>query len=132
MKNKVSVAGLVIAGLIGGFSARADTGSTISVYQTAMNSEQRLEHIGNYEFSSADQPLETEISVFVNPAKRFQYFLGVGGALTDASAEVFAKLPADKQAELLKAYYDPEEGIGYTLARTTIHSSDFSSEIHAR
>lgn len=128
MNRRVSATGLVIAGLIAGFSAHADIGSIISVYQTAMDSEQRLEHIGKYEFSPANQPLETEVSVFVNPAKRFQYFLGVGGALTDASAEVFAKLPADKQAELLTAYYDPEEGIGYTLARTTIHSSDFSRE----
>ena len=38
---------------------------------------------------------------------------GFGGAITDASSEVFAKLPADKQEELLKAYFDKEEGIGY-------------------
>jgi glucosylceramidase len=67
------------------------------------------------------------VSVFVNPQKRFQEFLGIGGAITDASAEVFAKLPADTQAELLEAYYDRDKGIGYTLSRTTIHSSDFSS-----
>lgn len=52
---------------------------------------------------------------------------GQSGALTDASAEVFAKLSEARQEELLKAYYDPVEGIGYTLGRTTIHSSDFSS-----
>lgn len=128
MKKKPGVTGLAIASLILCFSTYADAGNTIDVYQTAMESEQRLDYIGKYDFSPASQPLETEISIFVNPAKRFQYFLGVGGAITDASAEVFAKLPADIQAELLTAYYDPEEGIGYTLARTTIHSSDFSSE----
>src|SRR6476646_10598336 len=53
--------------------------------------------------------------------------LGIGGAITDASAEVFATLDARQQERLLRAYYDPKDGIGYSLARTTIHSSDFSS-----
>ncbi len=102
-------------------------GRTISVFQTASESDQRLTPAGQFSFSAGAQPLESEVSVFVNPARRFQYFLGVGGAITDASAEVFAKLPENKQAELLRAYYDPKDGIGYTLVRTTIHSVDFSS-----
>jgi glucosylceramidase len=53
--------------------------------------------------------------------------MGIGGAITDASAEVFAKLSKEKQQELLHAYYDKDNGIGYTLARTSIHSTDFSS-----
>ncbi|MDX2418932.1 MAG: glycoside hydrolase family 30 protein [Xanthomonadales bacterium] len=93
-----------------------------------MDSDQRLAPAGSFNFSPGAQPTESEVSVFVNPARRFQTFLGIGGSLTDASAEVFAKLPQDKQAELLRAYYDPEDGIAYSLARTTIHSADFSSE----
>ncbi|MFC7669552.1 glycoside hydrolase family 30 beta sandwich domain-containing protein [Hymenobacter humi] len=65
--------------------------------------------------------------VFVDPAHAFQTMLGIGGALTDASAETFAKLPKAQQQEFLRAYYSPTAGIGYTLARTSIHSSDFSS-----
>lgn len=53
--------------------------------------------------------------------------IGIGGALTDASAETFAKLSKDNQQELLQQYYDVKNGIGYTLARTHIHSCDFSS-----
>ncbi len=102
-------------------------GRTLSVYLTASETEQRLALSGTHRFSPGDQPTEGEVSVFVNPNKRFQEFLGIGGAITDASAEVFARLPEEKQAELLRAYYDPKEGIGYTLARTTIHSADFSS-----
>ena len=34
----------------------------------------------------------------------------------------------DKQQEILRAYFDPQNGIGYTLGRTHIHSCDFSSE----
>ena len=65
--------------------------------------------------------------MFVDPAKSFQTFIGIGGALTDASAETYAKLPKQQQEEILQNYYDPKKGIGYTLARTNIHSCDFSS-----
>ena len=54
--------------------------------------------------------------------------LGIGGALTDASAETFYKLPKDKQKELLTEYYDKVAGIGYTMGRTHIQSCDFSSD----
>ncbi len=59
--------------------------------------------------------------------KHYQTFLGIGGALTDASAETFSKMPKAKQDELMQAYYDTQKGIGYTLARTNINSCDFSS-----
>ncbi|MNS11757.1 Glucuronoxylanase XynC precursor [compost metagenome] len=99
----------------------------ITVYTSADSTELRLSQTDNLVFSASKQPLEIEASVFVEPSKTFQSFMGIGGAITDASAEVFAKLSKDKQQEFLKAYYDKENGIGYSLLRTTIHSSDFSS-----
>jgi glucosylceramidase len=102
-------------------------GRTVSVYTTADSTGLRLSLTGTPGFEPAVQPLETEICVFVNPAKTHQSFLGIGGAITDASAEVFAKLPPERQKELLTAYYDREKGIGYSLARTNINSCDFSS-----
>lgn len=97
------------------------------VYTTASESELRLTETGKATFKSATQPLENQVSIFVNPNKSFQSLLGIGGAITDASAEVFAQLPPEKQEEFLTAYYDQDKGIGYSLCRTPIHSSDFSS-----
>lgn len=102
-------------------------GKTVSVYTTADSTDLRLTQTATTSFEPAAQPLETEVGIFINPSKTFQTFFGIGGAVTDASAEVFAKLSPEKQEEFLKAYYDKEEGIGYTLARTPIHSCDFSS-----
>jgi glucosylceramidase len=105
----------------------AAAGKSIVVYTTADTANYRLTPTDTLEFKDFGQPLETQPCVFVDPTKTFQTLLGIGGALTDASAETFAKLSRDKQKEFLKAYYDPNTGIGYTLARTNIHSCDFSS-----
>src|SRR6266850_2456994 len=102
-------------------------GREVAVYTTADNSNYRMAPTDTVAFKQMGQPLETQICVFVDPARRFQTILGVGGALTDASAETFAKLPKAKQQEILNAYFDGKKGIGYTLARTNIHSCDFSS-----
>jgi glucosylceramidase len=99
----------------------------IAVYTTADKTNYRLSQTDKLTFKPMGQPLETQICVFVDPSKRFQTILGIGGALTDASAEVFAKLSAAKQQEFLDAHFDPGKGIGYKLARTNIHSCDFSS-----
>jgi glucosylceramidase len=102
-------------------------GKTVSVYTTAEKSDFRISLTDTLSFKPMGQPLETQVCVFVDPSRKFQTFLGIGGALTDASAETFAKLPEAKQREVLTAYFDTKDGIGYTLARTNIHSCDFSS-----
>lgn len=99
----------------------------VKIYSTAESSSYRLSLTGQAKFHELAQPLENEVSIFVDPAKTFQTFLGIGAALTDASAETFAKLPKKIQAAFLQAYFNVENGIGYSLARTNIHSCDFSS-----
>lgn len=105
----------------------ASAGQSVEVFTTASGTDMRLSHSATLIFEAATQPFESEVAVFVNPGQQFQTFLGIGGAITDASAEVFARLPAAKQQELLEAYYSREKGIGYSLARVSIHSCDFSS-----
>lgn len=100
----------------------------IIVYTTAEKTNLRITPTDTLSFSDFGQPLETQPCVFVDPGKMFQEFVGIGGALTDASAETFYKLPADKQKELIQNYYDPVKGIGYTIGRTNINSCDFSSD----
>lgn len=100
---------------------------TAIVYTTADSSNLRLTATDTLQFKEHGQPVETQICVFVDPDKTFQTLLGIGGALTDASAETFAKIPKEKQDEIIQAYYNADKGIGYTLGRTNIHSCDFSS-----
>ena len=111
-------------------TASAQPGAA-TVYTTAEKTDLRLSESGQLHFSAARQPMETEPFILVDPNVPFQSIVGIGGALTDAAAEIFAKLPKDKQQQLLKAYYDPINGIGYTLARTNIMSCDFSSSSYS-
>lgn len=115
------------AGLAMGVQAADGVAKTLSVYTTAKDTNQKLSLTDTLSFTPAKQNPENEIAVYVNPNKQFQTFLGFGGAITDASAETYAKLSSKKQKEFLKAYYDKKDGIGYSLLRTTIHSSDFAS-----
>jgi glucosylceramidase len=103
-------------------------GRSVQVYNTAESTDLRLTRTDKVQFKKADPIAESRVYVFFDPDKTFQTFLGIGGALTDAAAETFAKLPEEKQKELLGSYYDTVTGIGYTLARTNINSCDFSSD----
>lgn len=102
--------------------------SRVTIVSTAANSELRLSRAGISSFVAYPQPVETDLCVFVDPTAKFQTFLGIGGALTDASAETFYKLPEATRKEFLSAYYNKKNGIGYSLARTNIGSCDFSTD----
>lgn len=129
MKNKwLTLIAMVIC--IQSISFAQPKTNGLSVYTTAQNTTYRLTLTDTLHFKYFGQPLETDICIFVDPKNSFQTVLGIGGALTDASAETFAKLPKAAQQEFLKAYYDPNSGIGYTLGRTNIHSCDFSSDMY--
>ena len=103
--------------------------SNIRVYTTESQSNIKLAKSNTVlSFSSIQQPKEVHSGIFVNPKVTFQTFVGIGAALTDAAAETFYKLDKDQQELFLESYFSRDKGIGYTLARTIIHSCDFSSE----
>jgi len=98
-----------------------------TVFTTADKTDLRLSKSGELSFQEWKQPLETDPCIFVDPSHTFQTIVGIGGAVTDASAETFAKLSKESQQEFLTAYFDREKGIGYSIIRTNMNSCDFSS-----
>ena len=102
-----------------------------SGYLTAKGPHYRLTPTGDLPVVSYDQPDEHDPTVILQPGKQFQQIEGFGGAITDASAETFYHLPEQARKEILKAYFDRNDGIGYSLCRTHINSCDFSSESYA-
>ena len=129
--NKIMIllfSALVMLGCSSSKDTKISNQNTIEVYTSANGTNLRLSKSNNqFTVKEVKQPLETQTCVFVNPNKEFQTFLGIGGAITDASAEVFAKLSPEKQQEFLNAYFSEKDGIGYSVLRTNMNSCDFSS-----
>ena len=100
------------------------------IYMTAQSTSDLMSDMAYRALEELEQPDENYPTIFVDYKKTFQSVVGFGGAFTDASAINFAKLSKEQQEEFLKACFDPVEGNGYTLGRTTIHSSDYSGEMY--
>jgi glucosylceramidase len=96
----------------------------VRVVQTAKGTEDRLTPKGDLTLLPGSG--EAPRSVSVDASQSFQTIEGFGGAFTESAAVTFSKLPAEKQAEVLRAYFDPTRGHGYTFGRTHINSCDFS------
>ena len=105
-------------------------GKRAIIYTTADSTPLRLTPTDTLAFQAAEPISEARVYVFADSRRTFQTMIGIGGALTDAAAETFAKLPAARQDEVISAYYSTDRGIGYTLGRTNINSCDFSSDMY--
>ena len=96
-------------------------------YLTAKDSKDRITKQGTLSFEPFEQPEESFPTIILDRTKKFQSIIGIGGALTDASAETFYKLPLNKQNEIISALFSKDSGNGFSLGRTNINSCDFSS-----
>jgi glucosylceramidase len=96
-------------------------GSSWTVYETAQASGHMLSEVARPTDGAAGAA-----EITCDPATSYQAIEGFGGALTESSAWVLGELAPGQRTEVLRRYYDPKDGIGYTLARTHINSCDFS------
>jgi glucosylceramidase len=103
----------------------------VEVYVTARDTKDRLTPRDPLKFDALAQPDEANPMIMLDASKTYQAIEGFGGALTDAAAETFYRLPENLRREVLNAYFNPETGIGYTLCRTHINSCDFSSSSYS-
>ncbi len=94
------------------------------IYETGKDSGLRLGRLPAR--SRISHAAWAPVSVTIDPTKTFQTVEGFGGALTESAAYVLGTLDKTDRNRVLEAYFDPENGIGYTLARTHINSCDFS------
>lgn len=101
--------------------------NSADVYVTAKETNDHIAKKASLANLPLVQPDEHVPTIILDRSKTFQTIHGIGGALTDASAETFYKLPAKQQQEILTALFDAQNGAGFTLCRTNIHSCDFSS-----
>jgi glucosylceramidase len=72
-------------------------------------------------------PATGDETVTIDAARRFQRMQGFGAAMTDASAELFSRLPDDKRKAIMAELFGRAEGgLGLSFTRLTVGASDFS------
>jgi glucosylceramidase len=62
----------------------------------------------------------------LDPTTTYQEIIGFGGAFTESSAYNLLRINKQQREQAIKDYFDPEEGLGYTIGRVSIHGCDFS------
>ena len=128
--RKTLITSILLGTFVTAFSQnywKNSTKKTAKVILTNAATKEKLQDKGLVKFEKMAQPKETDACIFVDPDFKYQKLIGIGGAITDASAETLYKMPKAKQKEILEAYYG-KNGLGYTIVITNMNSCDFSSE----
>ena len=102
--------------------------NTVKVILTAKDTDDRLTEKEPIVFSNVTDP---GVTIAIDETKTYQTITGFGGSFTEAAAYTLSRMSPDKRTEAIKAYFDPKDGIGYTLCRTHINSCDFSLSNYA-
>ncbi|CAD5220690.1 unnamed protein product [Bursaphelenchus okinawaensis] len=71
-----------------------------------------------------------KIVIKIDPSTTHQNVIGFGGAFTDAVGINLKTVTKELQQQLLEQYFG-KEGIGYTMSRVPISSTDFSMEAYS-
>jgi glucosylceramidase len=91
--------------------------------QTARDSGHRLSPIEPIVLDRHDR---TDLHrIEVDGSGLCQEIMGFGGSFTESACHVLSCLPEKERQEVLRAYFHPDDGISYRLARTHINSCDF-------
>ncbi len=99
---------------------------SLSLYVTARDGASRLEKKPDLPLWRGEAEGASRASVCLDERVTYQEIEGFGGAFTEAAAVTLGKIPAEKREEVLRAYFDPKAGHGYSLCRTHINSCDFA------
>lgn len=94
--------------------------------RTVNRRDERWHELPEMNFDGGYDPNRPVIAI--NTKETFQQHMGFGASFTEAAAYTFHEMPKKLQDDFIRACFDKETGLGYTLGRVHIHSSDFSLE----
>lgn len=103
-----------------GHTARTSAGGPTQAWRTA--GKLRCERVDPPQWRTAAASAE---AIRLHPEQRHQELLGFGAALTDASCFLLHGMPAEARKALLRECFS-SNGLGLSVARTTVGSSDYS------
>jgi len=79
--------------------------------------------------AAAEAPMKSE-TITLDPDKKYQEHLGIGGAFTDATCYMFNQLKASAREELFHEMFHPSE-MGLSAGRICIGSSDYATKVYS-
>jgi glucosylceramidase len=97
---------------------------TVQTVVTAKYTEERLSPKQGLSFSTKAE--EAQPDIVLDPEMSYQTMIGFGGAFTESAAYTLSRMSPEKRAEVIRRYFHPVEGLGYSMGRVHIHSCDFS------
>ena len=112
-------------------TAACSTAAVTRLYAAGARSIRGWQTTGKYFWHTVDVPEWKPFSgeswgdIHLAPARRCQTVLGFGAALTEASCYLLEQLDAEKRAAILEESFGAS-GLRFSVARTTIGSSDYS------
>jgi len=89
---------------------------------TEKDTNYRLSEVTHLDKHDSDSPNV----IVLNSDIEYQTILGFGGAFTESACYNLFRISKEVRDKALKLYFDPVEGIGYTMGRVSIHGCDFS------
>lgn len=98
----------------------------IRVIQSSKDTSDRLSVKSEAVFTEGVSRLPGVLKL--DPDVTYQTVIGFGGAFTEAAAYTLSQIKPEDRASVIKSYFHPEDGLGYTMGRTHIHSCDFALE----
>ena len=90
----------------------------------SQNNNKKNNNIDSKAKSKSNNENSKIVTIEVFPNKEKQTWIGMGGAITEASSYNMDKLEKDEKEAFINAYYS-KEGLNYNLGRVSIASNDF-------
>lgn len=95
----------------------------VKAYTTTANKTMLLKEVAVADLSKVK---DGAAELRIDKATRYQKMEGFGPAITGSSAYNLSKMKPAEREKLLRAAFDPKEGLGYNYIRMSIGCSDFS------
>lgn len=97
--------------------------AAVEAWQTSADRRSQMKSI---EAGRASEASAAATDLNIDPAQRYQTMEGFGPAITGSAAYNLLKMSAADRDRILRAAFDPAEGLGYNYVRISIGCSDFS------
>ena len=120
------LAGLVVAVPVGSPAAAADS-PTARVWITTPDGTQRLAPATPATFGPGGSD---QLTITVDPTRRYQTMRGFGASITDSSAVVLYRLRPAARDAVMADLFDPRTGDGLSVLRQPMGASDFVAGDH--